>query len=185
MAVALIFHAQKVPFVIQVHGRVTLFPIKMVLNECLMTEHGVSPASETANEAGCLRQTHLPACRRARPGRGETLPPGSLADVPLPSVAPESVVLKPKHASVYAGPTPCQLAFLTAPNGPARCRHLCRGKAERRMEAAGSSPLLHEDGEQRRPEPPSRASAARSSSRRERGMQGAATPQQQPVSLKI
>lgn len=77
VAVALIFHAQKVPFVIQVHGRVTLFPIKMVLNECLMTEHGVSPASETANEAGRLRQTHLPACRRARPGRGEALPPGS------------------------------------------------------------------------------------------------------------
>lgn len=77
VAVALIFHAQKVPFVIQVHGRVTLFPIKMVLNECLMTEHGVSPASETANEAGRLRQTHLPACRRARPGRGGALPPGS------------------------------------------------------------------------------------------------------------
>lgn len=57
--------------------RVTLFPIKMVLNECLMTEHGVSPASETANEAGRLRQTHLPACRRARPGRGGALPPGS------------------------------------------------------------------------------------------------------------
>lgn len=49
VAVTLAFQGQKAPFVTQVHCSVILSLIKMVLNECLMTEHGVSADLETAN----------------------------------------------------------------------------------------------------------------------------------------
>lgn len=116
VAVTLVFHAQKAPFVTQVPCSVILSPIKMVLNECLMMEHGVSADLETANQVGHLHQKHLSASICVSRRWGEVIFPWVPADVWFHLVAPRSTVPNPNGNQAFKLCKMCQLDFLMAPN---------------------------------------------------------------------